>query len=55
MRQMHKDMPCRCTLQGGLNMAAKYECDVVVVGAGPGGSMAAKYAADGGAKVILIE
>ncbi len=36
-------------------MVAEYECDVVVVGAGPGGSMAAKYAADGGAKVILIE
>lgn len=32
-----------------------YECDVVVVGAGPGGSMAAKYAAEGGAKVIMIE
>ena len=36
-------------------MVAKYECDVVVVGAGPGGSMAAKYAAEGGAKTILIE
>ena len=36
-------------------MATKYECDVVVVGAGPGGSMAARYAAEGGAKVILIE
>ena len=36
-------------------MAARYDCDVVVVGAGPGGSMAAKYAAEGGAKTILIE
>ncbi len=36
-------------------MVTTYECDVVVVGAGPGGSMAAKYAADGGAKTILIE
>jgi len=33
----------------------KYECDVVVVGAGPGGSMAAKYAALGGLKVLLLE
>ena len=36
-------------------MVTRYDCDVVVVGAGPGGSMAAKYAADGGAKTILIE
>ena len=35
--------------------AKKYECDVVVVGAGPGGSMAAKYAALGGLKVLLLE
>lgn len=33
----------------------KYECDVVVVGAGPGGSMAAKYAALGGLDTILLE
>ena len=32
-----------------------YECDVVVVGAGPGGSMAARYCAEGGMKTILIE
>ncbi len=32
-----------------------HECDVVVVGAGPGGSMAAKYAALGGLDVILLE
>ncbi len=31
------------------------ECDVVVVGAGPAGSMAAKYASKGGASVLLIE
>ena len=31
------------------------EYDVVVVGAGPGGSSAAKFAALGGAKVLLIE
>jgi len=31
------------------------ECDVLVVGAGPGGSMAAKHAALGGARVIMIE
>jgi digeranylgeranylglycerophospholipid reductase len=37
-------------------MAAKrYDCDIVVIGAGPGGSMAAKYAALGGLKVILLE
>ncbi len=31
------------------------ECDIVVVGAGPGGSMAAKFCAQGGLKTILIE
>lgn len=34
-------------------MAMKY--DVVVVGAGPAGSMAAKFASQGGAKVLMIE
>ena len=33
----------------------RYDCDVVVVGAGPAGSMAAKHAALGGLDVILIE
>ncbi|MCL2143631.1 MAG: NAD(P)/FAD-dependent oxidoreductase [Methanomassiliicoccaceae archaeon] len=33
----------------------RYDCDVVVVGAGPGGSMAAKHAALGGLDVIMIE
>jgi len=32
-----------------------YTCDAVVVGAGPGGSMAAKFCALGGMDVILIE
>ena len=32
-----------------------YQCDVVVVGAGPGGSMAARYCAEGGMDTILIE
>ena len=32
-----------------------YTCDVVVVGAGPGGSMAAKFCAQGGMDTILIE
>ncbi len=31
------------------------DCDVVVIGAGPAGSMAAKYAAKNGAKTLLIE
>jgi digeranylgeranylglycerophospholipid reductase len=29
--------------------------DVVIVGAGPAGSMTAKWAAKGGAKVLMIE
>jgi digeranylgeranylglycerophospholipid reductase len=32
-----------------------YQCDIVVVGAGPGGSMAAKFCAQGGLDTILIE
>lgn len=32
-----------------------YDCDAVVVGAGPGGCMAAKHAALGGLDVLLIE
>ncbi|MEM2979736.1 MAG: NAD(P)/FAD-dependent oxidoreductase [Methanomassiliicoccales archaeon] len=31
------------------------EYDVVIVGAGPAGSMTAKYAAEGGARVLMIE
>ena len=36
-------------------MVKRYDCDIVVVGAGPGGSMAARYAAEGGLDVILLE
>lgn len=32
-----------------------YNCDIVVVGAGPGGSMAAKFCAQGGLNTIMIE
>ncbi|HIJ00154.1 MAG TPA: NAD(P)/FAD-dependent oxidoreductase [Candidatus Methanomethylophilaceae archaeon] len=32
-----------------------YECDIVIVGAGPAGSVAAKYAAEGGLDVVLLE
>ncbi|MBE6514869.1 MAG: NAD(P)/FAD-dependent oxidoreductase [Candidatus Methanomethylophilaceae archaeon] len=32
-----------------------YNCDIVVCGAGPGGSMAARYCAEGGLDTILIE
>ncbi|MCK4583719.1 FAD-dependent oxidoreductase, partial [Candidatus Bathyarchaeota archaeon] len=31
------------------------QCDVLVVGAGPGGSMAARAAAENGVDVIFIE
>ncbi len=33
----------------------RYEYDVLVIGAGPGGAMAARYAARNGLKVLLIE
>lgn len=32
-----------------------YSCDIVVVGGGPGGSMAAKFCAQGGLETIMIE
>jgi digeranylgeranylglycerophospholipid reductase len=32
-----------------------YKCDIVVVGGGPGGSMAAKFCAQGGLDTIMIE
>lgn len=37
------------------NYMKTYKCDIVVVGAGPSGSMAARYCAEGGLKTILIE
>ncbi len=40
---------------GGARMAAQHECDVVVLGAGPGGYSAAFRAADLGLKVVLVE
>ena len=36
-------------------MSVKSEYDIIVVGAGPAGSTAAKYAAAGGAKVLMLE
>ncbi len=36
-------------------MSTNLKCDVVVVGAGPGGSMAAKTAAKAGLKVVMLE
>jgi digeranylgeranylglycerophospholipid reductase len=36
-------------------ITASRQCDVVVVGAGPGGSTAARFAAERGLKVLLVE
>ncbi|MEI7907172.1 MAG: NAD(P)/FAD-dependent oxidoreductase, partial [Bacteroidota bacterium] len=33
----------------------KFDYDIIVVGAGPAGSTAARYAASGGAKVLMLE
>lgn len=38
-----------------MNAMKTYNCDIVVCGAGPGGSMAARYCAEGGLDTILIE
>jgi len=38
-----------------VNAMKTYNCDIVVCGAGPGGSMAARYCAEGGLDTILIE
>jgi len=40
---------------GGGQLQAQHECDVVVLGAGPGGYSAAFRAADLGLKVVLVE
>jgi len=50
---MREDVPGGCTVIGGEDVKDKY--DVVVVGAGPAGSMTAKHAALNGAKVLMIE
>jgi len=54
MRKMREDLPGPCTVNGGEEMKT-YNCDIVIVGAGPGGSMAAKFCAKGGLRTILIE
>src|SRR5659263_171188 len=48
---MRKDMSCGCA--GGSKMRSRY--DVIVVGAGPGGSITAKTCAEAGLNVLLIE
>ncbi|MEM3341564.1 MAG: NAD(P)/FAD-dependent oxidoreductase [Thermoplasmata archaeon] len=39
----------------GSKKVKEYTCDVVVVGAGPAGSLAARFAAEGGLKVFVLE
>jgi len=53
MQAMRDRVSCGRDFTGGV--VVKRECDVVVVGAGPGGSMAAQYAARAGAEVIMLE
>ena len=50
MHGLRKDLPDGCLRGGGMT-----DYDVVVVGAGPGGSIAAKTAAEKGLDVLLIE
>ncbi len=45
----------RCGTEDGVISMKTYNCDIVVVGAGPGGSMAAKFCAQAGLDTILIE
>jgi len=47
--------PAPVSAPGGARMQAQHECDVVVLGAGPGGYSAAFRAADLGLKVVLVE
>ena len=54
MREMRQAVPGRGAFDGVSGMKT-YNCDIVVVGAGPGGSMAAKFCAQGGLDTILIE
>jgi digeranylgeranylglycerophospholipid reductase len=51
VRHLRQDLPCGCT--GGKGVTIK--CDVVVVGAGPGGAMTAKTAAAAGLDVVMLE
>ena len=54
LRKMCQALSRRRTFHG-VTVMRTIQCDVVVVGAGPGGSMAAKYCAEGGLDTILIE
>jgi len=47
--------PAPAPAGGGASMDAQHACDVVVLGAGPGGYSAAFRAADLGLKVVLVE
>lgn len=51
---LHQGLPDGCDLSGVVQMKT-YEYDVLVVGAGPGGSSAARFAARKGLKVLMIE
>jgi len=50
---MHKIVPCEGTGKRGVDYMI--ETDILVIGAGPAGSSAAKHAALNGAKVLMIE
>ncbi len=39
----------------GLYMSVKYDYDVVIIGGGPAGSTVARYAAQSGVSVVVID
>ena len=55
LRTLREDLPDARTVGGGMENTVKPHYDVIIVGAGPAGSTAARLAAGHGLDVLLVE